>query len=173
MSRKKFIERRPNYFSGFEDSEYEVENFEQVLEIPFVKKFSENPRFHSYAVSVDINKNLSRDDENYYKMDLMVMNDWDDEYNGCKEWWVIGHLPGFIMYETKLKKWEDIRASHKPNCWSRKYNGCKDLFGIGRNKETKMKILKELGWERDDMLGIASNCDCGWNREVRITQKKN
>jgi hypothetical protein len=35
-----------------------------------------------------------------------------------------------------------------------------------------MKILKELGWERDDMLGIASNCDCGWNREVRITQKK-
>ena len=164
MSKKKFIERRPNYFSGFEDSEYEVDNFEQVLEIPFVKKFSEHPTFHSYAVSVDINKNLSRDDENYYKMDLMVMNNWDDEYNGCKEWRVIGHLPGFIMYETKLKKWEDIKASHKSNCWSRKYNGCQDLFGIDRDKETKMKVLKELGWERDDMLGIANHCDCGWEK---------
>lgn len=162
MSKKKFIERIPNYFSGFEDSEYEVDNFKQVLEIPFVKKFSEHPTFYSYAVSVDINKNLSRDDENYYKMDLMVMNNWDDEYNGCKEWWVIGHLSGFIMYETKLKKWEDIKASHKPNCWSRKYNGCEDLLGIDRDKETKMKVLKELGWERDDMLGIANHCDCGW-----------
>ena len=162
MSKKKFIERRPNYFSGFEDSEYEVDNFNQVLEIPFVKKFSENPKFHSYAVSVNINDDLPRDDENYYKMDLMAMYDWDDEYNGCKQWWVIGHLPGFIMYETKLKGWEDIKASHKPNCWSRKYSGCKDLLGVDRDKETKMKVLKELGWERDDMVGIAGHCDCGW-----------
>ena len=71
MSKKKFIERRPNYFSGFEDSEYEVDNFNQVLEIPFVKKFSENPKFHSYAVSVNINDDLSIGDEGHYKMDLM------------------------------------------------------------------------------------------------------
>jgi hypothetical protein len=164
MNKKKFIERRPNYFSGFEDGEYEVETFDEVLEIPFVKGFSENKNFYSYAVSVNIDNNLSRDDENYYRMDLMVMNDWDDEYNGCKGWWVIGHLPGFIMYETKLKKWEDIKASHKPKCWTRKYNGCKDLLGVDRDKETQMKILKELGWERDDRLGIASHCDCGWNK---------
>ena len=30
------------------------------------------------------------------------------------------------------------------------------------SKETLMKVLKELGWERDDRLGIASHCDCGW-----------
>jgi hypothetical protein len=33
---------------------------------------------------------------------------------------------------------------------------------MDRDKETKMKVLKELGWERDDMLGIANHCDCGW-----------
>ena len=161
---KKFIERRPNYFEGFEDKEYEVKTFDEVLEIPFVKRFSASKKFHSYAVSVDCDVKLPIDDKNRYRMDLMVMLDWNDEYSGCKEWWVIGHLPGFIMYETKLKQWTDIKADHKPNCWSRKYNSCKDLLGSDRDKEVQMKVLKELGWKRDDRFGIANHCDCGWEK---------
>ena len=126
------------------------------MEIPFVKRFSESPNFYSYAVDVNCN-------ERGYNMDLMAMSNWDEEFNGCRNWWVVGHLPGFIMYETKLKRWGDIVAAHKPNCWLRKYSGCSDILGIERDDKVKMKILKELGWKRDDTFGIAATCDCGWD----------
>ena len=81
MSKKKFIERRPNYFSGFEDSEYEVDNFEQILEIPFVKKWwNQNTRHSIPTQSLSILRILT-----YLEMMrivirwiLMVMNNWDD-----------------------------------------------------------------------------------------------
>jgi hypothetical protein len=150
---KGFREHRPGYFTGFENQTYEVENFNEILEIPFVKKFSEGKGFYSYAVSVDTKPE--------YSLTLMALYDWDEDYNGCKTWWVVGYLSGFIKYETKLKKYEDLTRSHKPNCWTRKYNGNEDLLGIDRPKESKMKILKELGWERNDEFGVAVYCDCG------------
>jgi len=150
---KKFREHRPGYFSGFENQTYDVKDFNEVLEIPFVKKFSEDKGFYSYAVSVNT--------EPEYKLTLMALYNWDDEYNGCKTWWVVGYLPGFIMYETKLKEYEDLICGHKPNCWTRKYIGNKDMLGMNRPEESKMKILKELGWERDDPFGIANYCNCG------------
>lgn len=151
---KKFIEHRPAYFTGFENKTYNVDNFEQVLEIPFVKFFSDSPGFFSFALSVETNPN--------YKLMLMALYDWDEEYNGCKRWVVVGHLPGFVMYETKLKNYIDFIAGHKPNCWTRKYVGSKDLLGIDRPNESKLKILKELGWHRDDFFGIVNHCDCGF-----------
>ena len=157
---KKFIEHRPSYVSGFENQTYEVKTFDEVLEIPFVKNFSEQNGFYSYAVSVYTGKNL--DD---YKLTLMALYNWDDEYNGCRSWWVIGYLPGFIMYETKLKKYGDLIHSHKPNCWTAKYNGNQHLFGYDRPKESTMKIAKELGWQRDDFFGIADYCDCGFSKK--------
>ena len=47
---KKFIEYRPRYVSGFENKTYKVNTFDEVLEIPFVKNFSEQNGFYSYAV---------------------------------------------------------------------------------------------------------------------------
>jgi hypothetical protein len=150
---KEFREHRPGYFTGFENQTYDVKDFNEVLEIPFVKKFSEGKGFYSYAVSVDT--------EPEYRLTLMALYNWDDEYNGCKTWLVVGYLPGFIMYETKLKKYEDLIHGHKPNCWTRKYIGNKDMLGWDRPEESKMKILKELGWERPDLLGYANYCNCG------------
>lgn len=157
---KKFIEYRPRYVSGFENKTYKVNTFDEVLEIPFVKNFSEQNGFYSYAVSVDTGKKL--DD---YKLTLIALYHWDDEYNGCRSWWVIGYLPGFIMYETKLKKYGDLIHSHKPNCWTAKYNGNQHLFGYDRPHESMMKIAKELGWLRDDLFGIADYCDCGFSKK--------
>jgi len=150
---KKFIEHRPSYFTGYENNEYVVEDFKQVLDIPFVKNFLSVPGFYSFALSIDT--------QTTYKLQLMALYDWDDEYNGCKKWYVVGLLPGFIMFETGLKKYGDLICGHKPNCWVRKYSANKDMLGIGRPQESVMKILKELGWHRDDVLGIANHCDCG------------
>jgi hypothetical protein len=153
---KEFIEYRPSYFSGFENITYKVTNFNEVLEIPFVKKFSEGNKFYSYALSIHLKPE--------YKLTLMALYDWDDEYNGCKQHWVIGYLPNFIMYQTGLKDYTDLIAGHKPNCWTRKYNSIKDMLGRDRPDESKMKILKEVGWYRDDLIGFIGYCDCGFKK---------
>lgn len=150
---KEFREHRPSYVTGVENQIYKVENFNEVLEIPFVEHFSKGKGFYSYAVSVDT--------EPEYRLTLMALYNWDDEYNGCKTWWVVGYLSGFVKYETRLKKYQDLIHGHKPNCWTRKYEGNEDILGMDRPSESKIKILKELGWERDDQLGIANYCDCG------------
>jgi hypothetical protein len=156
---KKFIEHRPAYFTGYENNEHIVNTFNEVLEIPFVKNFSEQKNFYSYAVNVERN-------QSDYKLSLMAMYDFDDEYNGCKFWLVVGDLPGFIMFETKLKLWTDLKAGHKPTCWIRKYKSCEDLLGHDRDESIQMKILQELGWSRPDMFGVAVHCDCGWNNLI-------
>ena len=155
---KEFIEHIPCYVSGVENKTYKVTNFAEVLEIPFVKKFSEKKTFYSYAISVDASLDK-------YKLTLMSVYDWNDEYNGCTGWWVIGYLPGFVMYETELEKYQDLIAGHKPNCWTRKYSSNKSMLGTGRPIESKMKILKELGWKRNDEFGVAVHCDCGYENK--------
>ena len=37
---KQFIEYRPRYVSGIENQTYTVETFDEVLNIPFVKNFT-------------------------------------------------------------------------------------------------------------------------------------
>ena len=155
--RKQFIEHRPGYFTGFENITYEVKDFKEVLDIPFVKNFSDNPDFYSYAVSVDTKPE--------YKMRLMALYDWNEDFNGCTRRWCVGQLPGFIMYETNLQQYENLMAGHKPNCWIRKYKGNIEMFGSGRSDESRMKILKELGWPREDQFGIACYCDCGFKEK--------
>ena len=49
---KKFIERRPAFFSGFENLEYEVNNLDDVLELEWCKNFKKND-FHCFAKSDD------------------------------------------------------------------------------------------------------------------------
>lgn len=148
---KRFREHRPSYFSGFEDKCHTFNEFDEILALPFVENFAKRSGFYSYA--------LSRGDED---LALMALYDWDDEYNGCKKWFVVGFLEGFT---PKLKFYQDLIAGHKPNCWIRKYQGNKDLLGYDRPDETVMKILKELGWHRDDMLGVACHCDCGYDKK--------
>lgn len=157
MNEKKFVEYRPRFVSGFENKTYDVKNIEEVLEIDFVKQFYLGKNFHSYALSIDTKPE--------YKLTLMALYNWNEEYNGCSEWWVVGYLPGFIAFETGLKSYHDYICGHKPNCWVRKYNGNKDMLGYDRYEESRFKILKELGWEREDKLGIAVHCDCGYNEK--------
>lgn len=158
---KQFKEHRPGYFSGFENQTYNVNDFAEVLEIPFVKGFSQHANFYSYAVSVDTNPELPA----YYKLTLMALYDWDEEYNGCKTCWVVGYLPGFIKYETELKAFENLIADHKPTCWLKKYQANENLLDSERPEKTRLKVLKELGWQREDTFGIAVHCDCGYKKK--------
>lgn len=153
---KQFTEHRPGYFSGFENQTYNVNDFAEVLEIPFVKNFSNDPNFYSYAVSVDTKPE--------YRLTLMALYDWDEEYNGCKKWYVVGYLPNFVMYETNLKQYKYLVADHKPNCWLKKYNANENLLHTERPKETRLKVLKELGWQKEDTFGVAVHCDCGFKK---------
>jgi hypothetical protein len=156
---KKFKEHIPNIISGLEPKIYNVRDINDVLGLDFVKNFSNYEKFYSYGISIQTRTNI-----NEYKLLLMGLYDWNDEYNGCMNHYVIGHLIDFIAYETKLKNYSDIIAGHKPNCWTRKYLSNKDLLGTDRDEKSKLKILKELGWERDDLFGFANYCDCGFKK---------
>jgi len=153
---KQFIEHRPAYFSGFENITHNVNNFDEVLKIPFVKNFSKQDDFYSYAVSIQIEPN--------YKLTLMALYNWTNEFNGCSLYFVVGYLPNFVLFDVELKEYTDLIARHKPNCWTRKYYANKDLLNYKRPKETIAKVLKELGWYKDDNCGISTYCDCGFNK---------
>lgn len=157
---KQFKEHIPNIISGLEPKVYNVRNIDDVLGLDFVKTFSNYEKFYSYGLSIHTKNENNKE----YKLLLMALYDWNDDYNGCMKHYVIGHLIDFIAYETKLKNYVDIIAGHKPNCWVRKYRGNKELLGMDRDEKSKLKILKELGWGRDDLYGFVDYCDCGFKK---------
>lgn len=155
----KFIEHRPSYFTGFENKEYELDDISQVLDLEFVKNFSKSGNFYGYFITYHDTNDLNK------PLKLMALYNWSDEYNGCQTWVVLGYLYNVNMALSGLKYWGDFQAKHKPNCWIRKYRSCEDLFGHDRPFNQKMKIAKELGWWKEDFMGIAVECDCGFDKK--------
>jgi hypothetical protein len=158
----KIRQHRPSYFTGFENSEMEFNTRQELLEIPWVKRFSEPSDFYGYFVSMSKSETTTAT--------LMALYDWNDEYFGCTRWYVIGFLTETdVLPNTThlgLKEYTDYIYRHKPNCWSRKYDSLKDDFFTydhSRISEKKqLEIAKSLGWKRDDFFGIANTCDCGY-----------
>jgi len=72
---------RPAFFEGFENETVEFSTDEELINIPFVKNFS-NDKFSHYAVS-----------------DNHLMAIYDDGF----EWWVIGTIQ--CPASVKLPKW--------------------------------------------------------------------
>lgn len=83
----KIIQHFPSYCDGFEPEQAEFNSTEELLNIEWVKSFSEHKDFYRYSVS----------DGNH----LMA------EYEQGYKWWVIGRLSP----TTDLPKWE---AKYKP-----------------------------------------------------------
>ena len=74
----KIKQHYPNFCEGFTPEVVSFSSTEELLNIPFVKKFSELPKFYRYSIS-SYKKYETRD---------LLMCELDEGY----EWWVIGIL---------------------------------------------------------------------------------
>lgn len=74
---------RPTFFEGFDDWEGEVENAEELLALPFVKRWSDgeaNPHFTRFSLSYNCPV------PPLFQYNLMA------EIDHNKEWWVVAVL---------------------------------------------------------------------------------
>ncbi len=105
------IKRRfPNFFSGFEDqeTEHEVSSRQDLEEIDWIKHCTTNPNHHTLAVSpkpYDWGSHL-----------LLTLGDYDEEYGGCKSFWVIGYIKGDPLEDLGLPHSDPLIARHKDEC---------------------------------------------------------
>ncbi len=154
---KKFIQHIPSFVSGIEPQCHEISGISDVLNLDFVKKFTENEIFYGFAVSVDAQPGK------YYNMRLMAMYDFSEEYYGCKSWRVVGKFENVIMYETNLPDWKDLKAGHKATCLIRKIKSCDDIMGTFRSDKLKLKVIHDLGLNYTTIQEFNKNykCDCG------------
>jgi len=81
----RIIQHRPAYFSGFENEEHEFETISELLNIDFVKNFSDSKDFYKYSFEPD-------------RLYLVA------EYKEGKEWWVVGRLDKPV----ELPAWEPV-----------------------------------------------------------------
>lgn len=103
----KIRRRYPNYFSGFEETEHEVKTLKDVKEIDWVKQWSEDDMFHSYAGSDNL---------------LMTVMMYDEKYGGCKSWWVIGHIIDGTAEDLGLKHYMEYSGHHLDDCEKSKFS---------------------------------------------------
>lgn len=71
----KITQYKPAFFEGFENKVVEFTTNEELFNIDFVKRFSENPKFYRYSVS-----------------DNKLMCELDEG----KDWYVIGFIEGDV-----------------------------------------------------------------------------
>ena len=98
MGKIKFTQRVPNYFSGVEPLVIETDDFNEIINSDYAKRFTDKDDFYCLAASVD------RDEDKYY-FNLMSMSKWNEDYNGCTFWWVVGRVDGLLLGQTGLKSW--------------------------------------------------------------------
>ena len=79
----KVTQHRPAFFEGFENEVIEVNTKEELLNIKFIKNFSEQPNFYRYSITDNC---------------LMA------EFENGKKWWVVAHLEDFDSLD--LPKWQ-------------------------------------------------------------------
>jgi hypothetical protein len=72
---------RPNFFSGFEQEQNNFDNTQKLLNIEWVKSFSNHDNFHRFSLSRDENKYGGKPQHS-----LMA------EYNNGFEWWVVAMI---------------------------------------------------------------------------------
>lgn len=76
------IERyRPAFVTGFEDEYAEVQTFDELMDVEWIKSWSENKDFYRYSICIDktYNKNKQRTPSHNLMCELK---------NGA-EWWVV------------------------------------------------------------------------------------
>lgn len=166
------VQHRPAYFSGFENERVEFKKPNrwdtksspcELFEIEFVKNFSTLPGFYGYFASVSTDaKNNFKD----YKITLMALYNYNEEYYGCESWWVIGTVFDMLLYETNLKRYISHIRQHKWNCWSKIYSANESILNsLEIDEKVVLKRAKEMGWTKDTLNGIAGTCTCGYNEK--------
>ena len=86
----KITQHRPAFFEGFDNEVNEFSTTEELLNIPFVKTFGEEPDFFQYSVSPRTGE--------WAKSLLMA------EYKNGTVWWVVGRLDS--LEGITLPEWE-------------------------------------------------------------------
>ena len=72
-------QRRPAYYTGFENETFQFETVDELLELDWVKNFAKRDDFHRFSVA-------SRNPDKYSRRTLMA------EYQKGDEFWAIGFL---------------------------------------------------------------------------------
>jgi len=107
MSGFKIRRRFPNSFSGFEETEHTVNNREDLENIDWVSHIIKLKSYYSLAVSETNDDNIQA---------LMVFDNYDENYGGCKSWWVIGYIYGDDITELNLPRDLQLYGDHKDDC---------------------------------------------------------
>ena len=81
------IQHIPNFCSGIEPDEKTFSTKEELLDVWFVKNYTESPGFFRMEIDRDNDRNT-----------LMAI------YNGGKTWWVVGFIFGDVSF-LDLKEW--------------------------------------------------------------------
>ena len=103
------LERRyPNYMTGFEETEHTISSMEELELVDWVANWKNSNGFYSFAIS------KSRWDDSPHT--LMVLQNYDEEYGGCKLWWAIGYIWGDSIEDLVLQEYSDLIGNHKDGC---------------------------------------------------------
>ncbi|MFA5049305.1 MAG: hypothetical protein WC516_09840 [Patescibacteria group bacterium] len=81
----KIKQRFPNFFSGFEATEHEVTTLDELLEIPWAKAYSENPKF--------VGMYYSPNDSKFEPAPDYLMALWHKD-DGTVTYFVVGYIFG-------------------------------------------------------------------------------
>jgi len=89
----KIKQYRPNLVTTTEDNQMvEFETTQELLNIDFVKKFSNRNNFYRYSLDID----------NYFNQYSLMA-----EYNDGRDWWVVGFIDN--PQDIDLPKWKPIK----------------------------------------------------------------
>jgi len=114
MSKFKIRRRYPNSFSGFEETEHNIDTREELVQIDWVKDMINNPNHHSLAID--------KEDGGYDRPhSLMTVTHYDEEYGGCKLHWVVGYIWGDDIDDLELPEWTTMVGDHKEGCPQKKW----------------------------------------------------
>lgn len=116
----KIKQRRPNYFSGF-DEEAEINTLDELKAIPFVQNAINIKNFHGLY-----NSKRSRPD---IPDVLMALYEYDNKYGGCKIWWAIGYIFG-DGNSLGLDEYHKHIGDHLDDCPRKKYQHDKCTCGF-------------------------------------------
>jgi hypothetical protein len=85
LEKMRLKRRFPNFFSGFEETEHEVNSFDELMEVPWIKAYTENPKFAGMFYSPNDSKFETSPDY------LMALWHKDD---GSITFFVVGYIFG-------------------------------------------------------------------------------
>jgi hypothetical protein len=119
MKNIKIKRRFPNYFSGFEETEHFIDSREELEKIGWVNDVINNKSFYCLGIS--------KSERNSH---LMVLNNYDVNYGGCKSYWVIGYISGENIDDLNLPDYIDLCGDHKDGCRQKNWQHSKCSCGL-------------------------------------------